>query len=415
MRRVAFVATVAAALPLALAACTADGDPVDVTFSTEATASSTSSGGVEPGADSTTSTTIELTPAAIALEQVVGGIDRPVDLAWRVGDPTLYIVGQRGLVTPVRDGVAGDPVLDVTAELSDGGEQGLLALEFHPTLPYAYLDITNRDGDTRIVEVALTDDADGTARFDLTTRRDVLAVDQPYPNHNGGDMAFDDSGMLLISFGDGGSANDPERHALDAASLLGKILRIDPRPGADGSPYTVPSDNPFVGTPGARPEIWSVGLRNPWRIDLDPVTGELWIPDVGQGTWEEINVAATGRGLSFGWSAFEGTHRFNDDQVADGHTPPVYEYEHGDAGCSVSGAMAYRGADIPSLVGWFLFSDYCSGRLWALRPVGVGAAETVELAADLGAVSAVRRGPDGEAYVLLIENGVVLALSGARP
>lgn len=404
-----------AVLAVGVGACAADGRPVDVTFSTAATVTTASAAPTTGTGASTTSTTMPLSPDMVSIDEVVGGIDRPVDLAWRAGDDTLYVVGQRGTVTPVRSGVVGEPVLDITDELSDGGEQGLLGLEFHPDLPVAYVHLTDRDGDTQVIEVPVSDSADGTAVFDPASRRTLLSIDQPYPNHNGGDLAIDADGMLLIALGDGGSANDPERRSLDVTSLLGKILRIDPRPAADGSPYSIPADNPFVGTPGARPEIWSVGLRNPWRIDIDPVTGELWVPDVGQGTWEEVNVVDSGRGVSFGWSAFEGSHRFHDDQTDDGHTPPLYEYEHGDAGCSVSGAMAYRGTAVPSLVGWFLFSDYCSGRLLALRTTGDGTPEVVELHDGLGAVSAIRRGPDGEAYVLVLDRGKVLTLSGVRP
>ena len=404
-------------LAIALSACAADGRPVDVTFSTATTDSAGPTASVAPTVDTSaaTTTTLVLSPDMVSIDEVVGGIDRPVDLAWRAGDDTLYVVGQRGTVTPVRSGVAGEPVLDITDELSDGGEQGLLGLEFHPDLPVAYVHLTDRDGDTQVIEVPVSDSADGTAVFDLASRRTLLSVDQPYANHNGGDLAIDADGMLLIALGDGGSANDPERRSLDVTSLLGKILRIDPRPAADGTAYSIPADNPFVTTPGALPEIWSVGLRNPWRIDIDPLTGELWIPDVGQGTWEEVNVVASGRGVSFGWSAFEGSHRFHDDQADTGHTPPLYEYEHGEAGCSVSGAMAYRGTAVPSLVGWFLFSDYCSGRLLALRDSGDGTPEVVQLHDGLGAVSAVRRGPDGEAYVLVLDSGKVLTLSGVRP
>lgn len=404
-------------LAIALSACAADGRSVDVTFSTATTDPVGSTASVAPSIDTSaaTTTTLVLSPDMVSIDEVVGGIDRPVDLVWRAGDDTLYVVGQRGTVTPVRAGVAGDPVLDITDELSDGGEQGLLGLEFHPDLPVAYVHLTDRDGDTQVIEMEVSDAVDGTAVFDPASRRTLLSIDQPYANHNGGDLAIDADGMLLIALGDGGSANDPERRSLDVTSLLGKILRIDPRPAADGTAYSIPADNPFVGTPGARPEIWSVGLRNPWRIDIDPLTGELWIPDVGQGTWEEVNVVESGRGVSFGWSAFEGSHRFHDDQTDVGHTPPLYEYEHGDAGCSVSGAMAYRGTAVPSLVGWFLFSDYCSGRLLALRDSGDGTPEVLQLHDGLGAVSAVRRGPDGEAYVLVLDSGKVLTLSGVRP
>ena len=183
----------------------------------------------------------------------------------------------------------------------------------------------------------------------------------------------------------------------------------------------MPADNPYVGVAGAAPEVWSLGLRNPWRIDIDPVTGELWIADVGQGDWEEIDVVDTGRGVNFGWSAWEGTHRFNDDQAPDGAVPPVHEYQHGEDGCSVSGGAVYRSGTGGR--SWFVFSDYCTGKVWALRrgdgldgsgvgPVRLDAADAGD--AGLGNVSAVRRGPDGIVYVLKID-GELLRLSVARP
>ena len=163
----------------------------------------------------------------------------------------------------------------------------------------------------------------------------LLEIEQPYANHNGGDLTFGPDGMLYIGMGDGGSGGDPERRATDLSSLLGKLLRIDPTL-ADGQAYTVPADNPFVGQEGAAPEIWSSGLRNPWRFSFDRETGDLWIADVGQNAIEEIDVAPAsggvdaGKGLSFGWSAFEGTERFNDDVPADGHVPPIHTYTHAD-------------------------------------------------------------------------------------
>ena len=218
----------------------------------------------------------------------------------------------------------------------------------------------------------------------------MLTIDQPYGNHNGGNVTIGPDGMLYIGMGDGGSGGDPERRALNVTSMLGKILRIDPTPSA-GAPYTVPPDNPFVGVDGARPEIWSVGVRNPWRMSFDPATGDLWFGDVGQGAIEEIDVAwaadGAGRGINFGWSAFEGSSRFNEDQPPDGATPPIYEYEHGEAGCSVSGGAVYRGAAIPALVGWFVYGDYCSGNLYALArrgPSGGRHSAAGQLAGDLG-------------------------------
>jgi glucose/arabinose dehydrogenase len=220
--------------------------------------------------------------------------------------------------------------------------------------------------------------------------------------------------MLYIGMGDGGSANDPERRATDLTSLLGKLLRIDPRPSG-GRPYSIPPDNPFVGAgDDVRGEIWASGLRNPWKFTFDPDTGELWIADVGQNEFEEVDVvapdgsgSAAGRGLSFGWSAFEGTERFNDDIAADGHIAPVLTYDHGD-GCSISGGAPYRGRAVPDLVGMYVFSDYCSGTIWALD---LPTQRTLVLDSRSGVTSIVA-GPDQELYVLS-PDGTVAVITAA--
>lgn len=358
-------------------------------------------------------------PAAVpplAAEQVsfallASDLDSPVDLAWRAGDSALYVVLQGGTIVPLRDGVAGAPVLDVSPMIVSGGEQGLLGLVFHPTKPLAYVNYTNTDGDTVIAEYAVA--SDGT--FDPGSAREVLTIDQPHSNHNGGSLEFGPEGYLYIGMGDGGSGGDPDRRALDVSELLGKILRIDPTPDGD-QPYAIPADNPFVGVDGARPEIWSVGVRNPWRFTFDSATGDLWIGDVGQGEWEEIDLARRvdggGRGLNFGWSAFEGTHRFNDDQAADAVTMPIFEYEHGEAGCSVSGGDVYHGSEVPSLAGWYLFSDYCSGIVTALQQTDGVLTDQVELGTVRG-VSAICSGPDGQLYVLSFDNNAVYRVAAA--
>ncbi|MFM8268233.1 MAG: PQQ-dependent sugar dehydrogenase [Ilumatobacteraceae bacterium] len=397
MRLVALV--VATAVVAACAGSSDDGSGSTTTDQPASSVGSTSSAAPTPIPPS--SSVAPPSADSITLVEVASGLERPVDLVWR--DDVPYAVEQSGLVVPLRDGRPGEPVLDIRSIVSTGGEQGLLALEFAANT--AYVNYTNLDGDT--VVAALSIGSDGI--IDPRSARILLTIDQPYANHNGGDLHLGPDGMLYIATGDGGSAGDPERVALDTSSLLGKILRIDPRLGSD----PIPDDNPFVGVAGARPEIWSLGLRNPWRFDIDPLTGDLWVADVGQNLWEEVNhvVAGTdevgGRGANFGWSALEGTHRFNDDQDPDGAVAPVFEYPHGDAGCSVSGGAVYTGSAIPSLFGWFVAGDFCSGRVFALH------ADDAVAITVTGAVSAVRRGPDGEVYILDHSAGRIVRLAPA--
>ncbi len=339
----------------------------------------------------------------VAFNQI-GQFSLPVDLTFRPTDGLMYIVEQAGKVVIMDNGQPGADALDMTDLTDAENERGLLGLAITKDGSLAYVDYTNNDGDTRIDEYSVN--ADGS--FDKSTRREVLGFDQPYPNHNGGDVVFGPDGMLYIGTGDGGSGGDPDRRALNMSEWLGKILRIDPHASADAA-YTVPADNPFVGVDGARPEIWSFGLRNPWRFSFDRQTGDLWIADVGQGQWEEVDVGwaadGGGRGLNFGWSAFEGNHRFNDDQSSDGVTPPIHEYEHLGQDCSISGSALYRGSAIPALVGWYVFADYCSGQVRALQIADRAEVKQVALG-RVSSVVSINEGPDGQLYVLSGGGGV---------
>jgi glucose/arabinose dehydrogenase len=362
------------------------------------------SGPVESGPSSATS----ITDARIVLVELAR-FERPVDLAARPGDDAVYVVQQSGTI--VRWSVDDDvrtTALDVTDAISTGGEQGLLGVAFTPDGRHAFVNTTDRRGSTTITTYPVGSDG----HLEAASSAVVLVVEQPHANHNAGDLAVDGDGLLYVALGDGGSAGDPGRFAHDPSSLLGSVLRVDPLlDGAGG--YRIPDDNPFAGgtfrlpdgtaVVGA-PEVFAWGLRNPWKFAFDPLTGDLWIPDVGQNEMEEINMVPSvdgrpaGRGHDFGWSAFEGTERFNTDIADTGHTtPPVLTYRHGPDGCSISGGEPYRGRALPALAGAYVYSDFCSGRLWALD---LARSEQVLLAEGLTAVTAVRADADGELYVL---------------
>ena len=377
--------------------------PADTSGTAAGTQAPTTAATAAPSTAAPTTAAGPLGDPAVAFTQL-GVFAQPVEVVYRPTDGLLYVVEQDGKVVIMDNGQPGADALDMTDLTSAGGERGLLGLAITKDGSLAYVNYTDNDGNTRIDEYAVN--ADGT--FDKSTRREVLGFDQPYPNHNGGDVVFGPDGMLYIGTGDGGSGGDPDRRALNTSEWLGKILRIDPHPTTDAG-YTVPADNPFVGVDGARPEIWSIGLRNPWRFSFDRQTGDLWIADVGQGQWEEVDAGwaadGGGRGLNFGWSAFEGNHRFNADQSEDGVTPPIHEYEHVGQDCSISGSALYRGAAIPALVGWYVFSDYCSGQVRALQIADRAEVKQVGLGTVPNVVS-INEGPDGELYVLSAGGGI---------
>ncbi|MGA9279463.1 PQQ-dependent sugar dehydrogenase [Ilumatobacter sp.] len=350
-------------------------------------------------------------PAVRLIE--LGTYDRPVETAIDAGDGRIFVVQQGGTIVAAddeSDAVVFD-ISEVSATTFSGaqGEQGLLGLAFHPDEDLAYVDFTNADGNTVVAEFAFDPT---TYEFDPTSYREILTVEQPFPNHNGGELDFGPDGYLYIGLGDGGAADDPDRTALDLSSRLGKLLRIDPT-ATDDAPFTVPDDNPFVGTDGADPTIWARGLRNPWRFSFDSLTGDLWIADVGQGRLEEIDLAPAtdgrdaGRGLNFGWSAFEANEALNTDQDPAGHVPPVVSYPHENGDCSVSGGVVARDSSHPALNGWYVYGDFCSGRLWALDTTSVssgsdgpvGTPRIVELG-TVPALAAVTVGPFGDIHAV---------------
>jgi glucose/arabinose dehydrogenase len=344
---------------------------------------------------------------------LVATVPLALGMAMRAGDGTMYIVSRNGKIWAVRGGhVDPTPVLDISKDVSMGGELGLLGLTFSPDGRYAYINYTDHHRDTNIVEYAWRD-----GRADVASRRLILFAKQIFPNHKGGNLAFGPDGYLYIGLGDGGSnyqfgdpQGDPYRNAQNLKALLGKMLRIEPRlPNGslppDGRPYLVPKSNPFVGRPGARPEIWAYGLRNPWRWSFDRSTGDLWIGDVGAGAREEIDMqpADSPGGQNYGWNALEGSVVWRTPPP--GTVPPVYEYSHIGGRCAVVGGYVYRGAAIPALQGWYVFGDYCAGQVEALRlvdgqvaegPVGVHLAGLVSFGQDKA----------GELYAISLEGGI---------
>ena len=324
-------------------------------------------------------------PAAISVSldayvTVPGGplaITSPLD-----GTRRLLVATKAGQVRIVRDGVLDpDPMLDIASLVSNGGEQGLLGIAVHPDFPddpRVVVDYTDVNGDTVVASYRL--DPNDADRLDPSSATTILTVDQPFANHNGGAVGFGADGYLHIALGDGGSGGDPLESGEHLDTLLGKILRLDvDSPGVGGAAYAIPPGNPFANVSGARPEIWETGLRNPWRFAFDRATGDLWIGDVGQGAWEEVDVAPAGvGGLDFGWDRMEGAHCFEPETgcPTDGLTLPVTEYGH-EEGCTIIGGTVYRGSAQALLAGGYLFGDYCTGRLWAI-PASAGATGPVE-------------------------------------
>ncbi|MFH8795914.1 PQQ-dependent sugar dehydrogenase [Streptomyces sp. NPDC017941] len=334
---------------------------------------------------------VQLTKVATAKNPIAGtaGPGGTVWIAERAG--TVRVLSPRGL---------SDPVIDISAETTTDGERGLLGLAFDKKFAHVYLSFTDLEGTSTIDEFAVRH-----GRIRPESRRTVLTQTQPYSNHNGGDIKFGPDGYLYIAFGDGGAGGDPHGYGQNLDTLLGKLLRIDPR---GGRPYAIPKDNPFVGDPKARDEIWSYGLRNPWRFSFDAGTGDLLLGDVGQSAWEEIDwaPARSKGGENYGWSQMEGTHPFRGGTEPANHVPPVYEYDRNGLGCSVTGGYVYRGKAVPALRGQYVYSDYCDGTVRALRMKDGKVTGVSDLQVNGGEVVSFIQGPRNELYVLDIGGSV---------
>ena len=382
---------------------------------------------LEPPATATATPTTTPTPlspvAAIALEPVISeGLSQPTFLT-HAFDDRLFVVEQAGLIRIIENGqLLETPFLDVTGRVGSlSSEPGLLGLAFHPN--YAthgapgegtfYVNYTDLGGDTHVARFSVL--PGDPNRADPESEVQYLFVDQPFPNHNGGMVAFGPDGYLYVGMGDGGSANDPLNAGQDRMNLLGKILRLDVDTAADA--YTIPESNPFAGASAALSEIWAYGVRNPWRFSFDRASGDLYMADVGQNEWEEVNFqpAASAGGENYGWRIMEGTHCFQTDPCNQGGLEsPIFEYNHAE-GCSITGGYVYRGALHPGLTGNYFVADFCMGTIWRLLPQENRWLADVVLESDL-IISSFGEGVNGELYVLNYgTGGVYRIVPGSAP
>ncbi len=349
----------------------------------------------------------------LRLEPTLGGMefDSPTNF---VQDPDgrLWITEQEGIILEFdakgpRDELAfSSNFLDIRDRVSDNGwEEGLLGMALDPSnRRQIYLYYSAANPRRSVVSRYTLAGEDGGAWAAPDSALTILEVEQPYPNHNGGQIAFGPDGYLYIGLGDGGSAGDPRRNGQDTSTMLGTILRIDVSQATVEQPYAIPPDNPFADG-GGRPEIWAYGLRNPWRFSFDRDSGELWAGDVGQDRWEEIDVIE--RGGNYGWNAMEGSHCFRPqhDCPQEGMIPPVWEYSLEDGACSVTGGYVYRGAAIPWLNGVYVYGDFCSGQVFGLRREGADFRNYP--LADTGLrITAFGQDNAGELYVLSQSAGI---------
>ena len=359
--------------------------------------------------DSGTESSTPQPSGLLQVEPVASGLSNPLLLTAPLSDPRLFILEQPGRIRIVENGaLLATPFLGLVGQISSGGERGLLGLAFHPSYAsngFSYVYYTAPNGDITVERYTVSANPDvadeGSAHVILT------APHASRTNHNGGMLAFGDDGMLYIGTGDGGGVGDPDENGQNPNTLLGKLLRIDVD---GGDPYAIPPDNPFVGTAVARGEVWAMGLRNPWRWSFDRVAGRLYIADVGQNAWEEVDVVpSTAAGVNYGWDVMEGFHCYEPSSGCDqtGLTLPVLEYGHTGGACSITGGFVYRGAAIPSLQGTYFYGDYCAGWVRSFRYASGAATEQQDWAfGNLGSILSFGEDASGELYILSA-NGTV--------
>jgi len=392
--------------------------PASSTPPTDTAAATATTAPASPAATSTLEPTSTSAPAfpdpsAYDWTPFASGLTQPVDIQ-NAGDGSgrLFVVEKAGRILIIQNGqVSNEPFLDIQGEVNSGSsERGLLGLAFHPNYSQSGLFFVNyidQNGNTVIARFHLSTDDPNKA--DPSSEVDLIHVNQPYPNHNGGGLAFGPDGYLYIGLGDGGSGGDPMRNGQNLQTMLGKLLRIDVDKGDN---YSIPADNPFAGG-GGLGEIWAYGLRNPWRFSFDRTTGDLYIADVGQDSWEEVNFVPAGTmgGLNFGWSYFEGNHSYNDTPPANASfIQPAVEYSHSE-GCSVTGGSVYRGQAMSEWQGVYLYGDYCSGSIWGLIHTGQNEYQSMLLFQTGAQITTFGVDEAGEIYMADFRSGSIVRLT----
>lgn len=393
-----------------------EAEPTDTTLP-----ATTSIPGQDPDADPEPDLP-DLDGLRLKLATIAEEIDRPIDLTYQAGSRDLWVASKGGEITKIlarenRSGIGYEldwrPTLDLSDVVNDeGNEQGLLGIAIPRDGRYLYTSYTDDSGALVVDRYTISSTR---STIDDDTRKEILRVPQPASNHNGGAIRFGPDGFLYVGLGDGGGAGDPDGNGQNPTTLLGSILRLEVDTDA---PYDVPPGNPFADGDGA-PEIHLYGVRNPWRFSFDRETGDLWIGDVGQDAWEEIDLlpawADLGRGANLGWNEVEGTEPFAGGTPPDGAVEPIHTYGHDDGACSVTGGHVYRGSAIPQLVGTYLYADYCQGGIRALVLAGGEVAEdrNLEIGIVPDSLASFGEGPDGELYVLSLAEGRVLRIEPA--
>jgi glucose/arabinose dehydrogenase len=348
-----------------------------------------------------------LAAAHVALKPYATGLTSPVAIAFRGKDSSrMYVAQQPGTLVMVTNGHVSAPLLHFN--VSSGGEEGLLGIAFSNNGKKLYADITDPTGDIRILEFTMSGNVPNAS-----TRRQLLKIPHhTFPNHNGGNLVIGADNMLYIGVGDGGGGGDTLHNGQNTNALLGKILRINPNPKGKAQ-YSIPADNPFAGQAGKRGEIWMYGLRNPWRFSFDRQTHDLWIGDVGQDLYEEVDYAKAGqKGINWGWNAREGFHPYNGGAKPPGARDPLLERPHSDGDCAITGGYVYRAHAVANFFGAYVFGDTCTGELRAVTQKNGKVAQSRDLNLNVASISTFGEGPFGGLYAASLDGTIYALVQG---